>query len=204
MQIVKLYVVDTDLGFKHFKYLLDNVKADQKEKALKFANEIDQVRSLLSSYLKNLLSDEEILKNENGKPYYANGPHFNISHSGKYVLMAVSTSEIGVDIEEVKPKDTALVMRLFNEAETKMIKEHSDFFYIWCAKESLIKCIGLSVGKIKEIPALPLNGLKTYKGKDYQCRSLILNKHIVSITREGKEEYSVDVKVVEKLPYLLQ
>lgn len=204
MQTVKLYVADTDLGKKHFRFLLENVSVGQKEKALRYANEIDQIRSLLSSYLKNQLSREELLKNENGKPYFANGPYFNISHSGKYVLMAVSTAEIGVDIEEIKIKDMSSLVRIFNEAEAKMIKEHSDFYYLWCAKESLIKCMGLSVGKVREIPGLPLNGLKTYKGKDYQCKSFIYDKHIVSITREGNEEYEIDIKKVNKLPYLMK
>lgn len=204
MQIVKLYVVDTDLGKKHFRFLLEHVNAEQKEKALRFANEVDQIRSLLSSYLKNLLSEEELLKNENGKPYFANGPYFNISHSGRYVLMAVSTSEVGVDIEEIKYKDMSSLVRIFNEAEAKMIKEHSDFYYLWCAKESLIKCMGLSVGKVREIPSLPLNGLKTYKGIDYQCQSFIYDKHIVSVTREGSEEYKIDINKVVKLPYLMK
>ncbi len=204
MQTVKLYVADTDLGKKHFRFLLENVSTGQKEKALRYANEIDQIRSLLSSYMKNQLSREELLKNENGKPYFANGPYFNISHSGKYVLMAVSTAEIGVDIEEIKNKDMSSLVRIFNEAEAKMIKEHSDFYYLWCAKESLIKCMGLSVGKVREIPGLPLNGLKTYKGKDYQCKSFIYDKHIVSITREGNEEYEIDIKKVNKLPYLMK
>lgn len=204
MQTVKLYVADTGLGKKHFRFLLENVSTGQKEKALRYANEIDQIRSLLSSYLKNQLSREELLKNENGKPYFANGPYFNISHSGKYVLMVVSTAEIGVDIEEIKNKDMSSLVRIFNEAEAKMIKEHSDFYYLWCAKESLIKCMGLSVGKVREIPGLPLNGLKTYKGKDYQCKSFIYDKHIVSITREGNEEYEIDIKKVNKLPYLMK
>ena len=204
MQIVKLYVVDTDLGKKYFRFLLEHVNAEQKEKALRFANEVDQIRSLLSSYLKNLLSEEELLKNENGKPYFANGPYFNISHSGRYVLMAVSTSEVGVDIEEIKYKDMSSLVRIFNEAEAKMIKEHSDFYYLWCAKESLIKCMGLSVGKVREIPSLPLNGLKTYKGIDYQCQSFIYDKHIVSVTREGSEEYKIDINKVVKLPYLMK
>ena len=204
MQTVKLYVADTDLGKKHFRFLLENVSVGQKEKALRYANEIDQIRSLLSSFLKNQLSREELLKNENGKPYFANGPYFNISHSGKYVLMAVSTAEIGVDIEEIKNKDMSSLVRIFNEAEAKMIKEHSDFYYLWCAKESLIKCMGLSVGKVREIPGLPLNGLKTYKGKDYQCKSFIYDKHIVSITREGNEECEIDIKKVNKLPYLMK
>ena len=204
MQTVKLYVADTDLGKKHFRFLLENVSVGQKEKALRYANEIDQIRSLLSSYLKNQLSREELLKNENGKPYFLNGPYFNISHSGRYVLMAVSTSEIGVDIEEIKNKDMSSLVRIFNEAEAKMIKEHSDFYYLWCAKESLIKCMGLSVGKVREIPGLPLNGLKTFKGKDYQCKSFIYDKHIVSITREGNEEFEIDIEKVNKLPYLMK
>ncbi len=204
MQTVKLYVADTDLGKKHFRFLLENVSVGQKEKALRYANEIDQIRSLLSSYLKNQLSREELLKNENGKPYFANGPYFNVSHSGKYVLMVVSTAEIGVDIEEIKNKDMSSLVRIFNEAEAKMIKEHSDFYYLWCAKESLIKCMGLTVGKVREIPGLPLNGLKTFKGKDYQCKSFIYDKHIVSITREGNEEYEIDIKKVNKLPYLMK
>lgn len=204
MQIVKLYVASTDLGLKKKRFLLENVSEGQKEKALRFANEIDQIRSLLSSYLKNLLSREEILKNEYGKPYFDNGPFFNISHSGKYVLMVVSTSEVGVDIEEIKNKDMSALIRIFNEAEARMIKEHSDFYYLWCAKESLIKCMGLSVSKVREIPGLPLNGLKTFKGKDYQCKSFIYDKHIVSITREGKEEFEIDTKKVDKLPYIMK
>ena len=204
MQTVKLYVADTDLGKKYFCFLLENVSVGQKEKALRYANEIDQIRSLLSSYLKNQLSREELLKNENGKPYFNNGPYFNISHSGRYVLMAVSTAEIGVDIEEIKNKDMSSLVRIFNEAEAKMIKEHSDFYYLWCAKESLIKCMGLSVSKVREIPGIPLNGLKTFKGKDYQCKSFIYDKHIVSITREGNEEYEIAIEKVSKLPYLMK
>ena len=204
MEIVKLYTVSVDLGIKHKKFLLENVSEGQKEKALRFANEIDQIRSLISSYLKNLLSREELLKTSNGKPYFNNGPYFNISHSGRYILMAVATSEIGVDIEEIKNKDMSAIVRIFNEAEARMIKEHSDFYYLWCAKESLIKCMGATVGKIRDIPGIPLNGLKTYKGKDYQCQSFILDKHIVSITREGKEQYKVEIKKVDKLPYIMK
>ena len=199
MQTVKLYVADTDLGKKHFRFLLENVSVGQKEKALRYANEIDQIRSLLSSYLKNQLSREELLKNENGKPYFANGPYFNISHSGKYVLMVVSTAEIGVDIEEIKNKDMSSLIRIFNEAEAKMIKEHSDFYYLWCAKESLIKCMGSSINRIKEIPALPLNGVKAFNGKRYYVKTFIEDKHIISITRSSDEPFDIKIEKINQL-----
>ena len=201
MEIIRLFVVDLDLGFNHRHFLLKNINNFQKEKALKFKNEKDQIRCLLSSYLINQLSKEEILKNEMGKPYFSNGPFFNVSHSGKFVMMAVAAKEVGVDIEENLEKNMDILLKIFNEAEAKMIKEHADFYYLWCAKESLIKCIGSSVSHIKEVPSLPLNGLKTFKGKDYQCQTFIYEKHIVSITREGNEPFEIKLEKINKLPF---
>ena len=200
MENVSLYIVDIEIGRKNRSFLLKSINDEQKEKALSYGQDIDQIRSLISSYLKNQLSQEAISKTKQGKPFFENGPYFNISHSGRYVLMAVSTSEIGVDIEEIKNRDMSSLARIFNEAEAKVIKEHQDFYYLWCAKESLIKCMGSTIGAIKEVPSLPLNGLKTYKGIDYQCQAFIYDNHIVSITREGKEEYQVKTIKVEHLP----
>ena len=199
MEIVRLLIADLDFGNTHKQKLLKLVNEEQVKKALRFKNEKDQIRSLLSSYLINQLSNEPLLFNEMGKPYYENGPHFNVSHSGKYVMMAVSTREIGIDIEENIPKDTSLLTKIFNEAEAKMIKEHADFYYLWCAKESLIKCMGSSISHVKEVPSLPFNGIKTFKGKDYQCQTFIFDKHIVSITREGYEKFELKIEKVHKL-----
>ena len=199
MEIVRLVVLDVELAFRHQKTLLSKVNESQKEKAMKYKNEIDQIRYLASSYLVNSLSNEPILFNDMGKPFFENGPYFNVSHSGKYIVMAVSNKEVGVDIEENVEKNMSSLIRIFNEAEAKMIKEHADFYYLWCAKESLIKCIGSSISKVKEIPSLPLNGLKTYKGDDYQSKTFVYEKHIVSITRESKEEFEVNIEKINQL-----
>ena len=199
MEIVRLVVLDVELAFRHQKILLSKVNESQKEKALKYKNEIDQIRSLASSYLVNSLSNEPLLFNDMGKPFFENGPYFNISHSGKYIVMAVSDKEVGVDIEENVEKNMSSLIRIFNEAEAKMIKENADFYYLWCAKESLIKCIGSSISHVKEIPSLPLNGLKTYKGNDYQSKTFVYEKHIVSITRESKEEFEIKMEKINQL-----
>ena len=203
MEIIKLLIADLDLAREHHHFLLKSISEEQKEKAFRYKNEKDQLRSLLSSYLINQLSKEKIIKNEAGKPYYENGPFFNISHSGKYVIMAVSNKEVGVDIEENVEKDMTMLIKIFNEAEAKMIKEHADFYYLWCAKESLIKCMGSSINKIKEIPGLPLNGLKTFKGKDYQCQTFIYDKHIISLTRESDEPFEIKIEKMNKIPFTI-
>ena len=203
MEIVKLLIADIDLANTYHHHLLKSISEEQKEKAMRFKNDKDQRRSLISSYLVNQLSEEELQKNPMGKPYYPNGPYFNISHSGRYVVMAIANQEVGVDIEENVEKQIDVLLKLFNEAEIKMIKEHADFYYLWCAKESLIKCMGSSIGKIKEVPSLPLNGLKTYKEVDYQCQTFIYDKHIISITKMGKEPFEIKTEIVKKIPFVI-
>ena len=201
MEIVKLLIANIDLANTYHHHIIKNISEEQKEKALRFKDDKDQRRSLISSYLVNQLSKEELQKNPMGKPFYPNGPYFNISHSGRYVIMAIANKEVGVDIEENVEKQIDVLLKLFNEAEVKMIKEHADFYYLWCAKESLIKCMGSSIGKIKEVPSLPLNGLKTYKEVDYQCQTFIYDKHIISITKMGKEPFEIKTEIVKKIPF---
>ena len=201
METVKLFILNIDLANSYHHFLLKNISDEQKEKAYRFKNEKDQTRSVISSYLVNQLSKEELKKNEMGKPFYQNGPFFNISHSGKYVIMAVANNEVGVDIEENIEKNMDMLLKIFNEAEAKMIKEHADFYYLWCAKESLIKCMGSSISKVKEVPSLPLNGLKTFKGIDYQCQTFIYDKHIISLTKMGKEPFEIKTEIVKKIPF---
>ena len=199
MELVTLYIINIELGIRHKDWLLNNVKENQKDKALSYKNELDQIRSLLSSYLINKLSKEEIKYNAFGKPYFTNGPYFNVSHADQFVVMAVSTSEVGIDIEGIKEKDMSSLKRIFNEAEAKMLNEHADFYFLWCAKESLIKCMGSSINKIKEVPSLPINGLKTYKGNDYQVKTFIYEKHVISITRANALNFEIKQEVIKSL-----
>lgn len=71
---------------------------------------------------------------------------FNLSHSGEWVVLAISDSNVGIDIEKLKPIDTTLVKNLFHKEEMELIntaKEKLNFFYkIWVLKESYIKAIG--------------------------------------------------------------
>ena len=57
MENVNLYIVDIEIGRKNRSFLLKNISDEQKEKALSFGQEVDQIRSLISSYLKNLLPE---------------------------------------------------------------------------------------------------------------------------------------------------
>ena len=54
------------------------------------------------------LNKDMIENNKYGKPYIKNNPiYFNISHSSDYVVIGISDSAIGVDIEHLVPQERA-------------------------------------------------------------------------------------------------
>ena len=68
----------------------------------KSKNETELSYIILKDMLKKLKQNEDLIElSENGKPYFKNSNlFFNYSHSKNYILVGISSSEIGVDIEE--------------------------------------------------------------------------------------------------------
>lgn len=87
-----------------------------------------------------------------GKPYLRGGPYFNLSHSGHYAVLVVSTVPVGVDVEQRRDDDdcAALAAAAFHPSEREHYARHPSvrtFFDIWTLKESYLKLrgTGLSV-----------------------------------------------------------
>ena len=90
--------------------------------------------------------DVKIAYGAHGKPYVKDRPeiHFNLSHSGDYVLATFGPVELGCDIQVIGEahRNDRIAARFFTEAEQKALAEGMDFYRIWARKESYIKCIG--------------------------------------------------------------
>lgn len=108
----------------------------------------DKKRCITSGLLiKRFFGDKCIRLNEWGKPFAPDGGYFNISHSGTYVLFALSDYEIGCDIERIRFLNPLKTGRaVFGETEQQYIIDNYDkigsFFELWTKKESLLKCMG--------------------------------------------------------------
>lgn len=88
---------------------------------------------------------------EKGKPYFENIPlFFSLSHSGEYVLCAVSRRELGADIQKIQSADALkLANRFFSESECRILEgceSHWErqrlFFGFWTRKEAYGKLTG--------------------------------------------------------------
>ena len=81
--------------------------------------------------------EEDIRIAPNGKPYLPDGPHFNISHSGGMVLLAVCLdSPVGCDVEPANRavKNEAAIRRKLFPGEDDV-----PFLQLWTAHEARYK-----------------------------------------------------------------
>lgn len=125
-------------------------------KAERYAFEVDACLFLLGKVLllKGIrklgyfnIGLHDIRFNEFNKPYFNNNLSFNISHSGMYVVCALSQScKLGIDLEEVRSIDVDTFSNCFSASEWLYLKNADDpllvFYKLWTRKEAVIKADG--------------------------------------------------------------
>ena len=95
------------------------------------------------------LSEEPRGVGEHGKPFlsYRPGVHYNISHSGAYVVCVLADQEVGIDIQIHREVNyDRMLRRMVTEKEREEILKRPDleqeFFRQWVIREAFIKWTG--------------------------------------------------------------
>lgn len=159
--MIELYTVKLSEKMESslFNRLLSEVSEEKQARIQRFINWEDAQRTLMGDILARTvicdwlkIKNHEIsfVLNEYGKPFLKNSErlHFNISHSGKWVICAADSSVIGTDVEFIKPIDLSIAERFFSQEEYKDLldkngAERLQYFYdLWTLKESYIKADG--------------------------------------------------------------
>ena len=79
------------------------ISPERAEKAQRYRFSADKKRCVAGGLLlRRFLGDAAIYTDPFGKPRAESGVCFNLSHSGDWVLLAVSDKEIGCDIERLR------------------------------------------------------------------------------------------------------
>ena len=158
---MKIYAVKiSDINEEKLDKLCLSIDSEKRHRIERFINKKDKIRASIGEILirsiiiRELNIENEYIKfgkNQYGKPYLQGYPdfNFNISHSEDFVVCAVDSKPVGIDIEAVKRieyKDIA--KNFFTEREFNyIVKQKSDiqlnkFYEIWTLKESYMKCTG--------------------------------------------------------------
>ncbi|TCO70398.1 4'-phosphopantetheinyl transferase family protein [Marinisporobacter balticus] len=143
----------------YFDTLMRFLSYEEGDKIKRYQRWEDAQRYLIGKIaIKSLICNSYGLENEDiyfsvnkfGKPYVkgVKDLHFNISHSGEWVVYAIDRSSIGIDVEEINDIDLDIADRFFSKDEyselLELNKEHrlGRFFDLWTLKESYIKAEG--------------------------------------------------------------
>jgi 4'-phosphopantetheinyl transferase len=151
--------LDKDLTDYQFDRLLALLSLEKQEKIKRYVFRMDALRSLVADLLARYLigitlqirNDQiQFELNRYGKPFVKGAPefHFNVSHAGNWVVCAIDTQPIGVDVEQMNCIDVQIAERFFSRKEQQDLQgiphqeQQSYFFDLWSLKESYIKMVG--------------------------------------------------------------
>ena len=138
------------------------------------------LRQLLFAHTGVPPEEQAFAYGENEKPFLPGCElKFNVSHSGDFVLVAIATDELGVDIEAANRRMNleALARRFFAPSEytwwegKKFAQEA--FFKIWTHKESYLKATGQGISvELSSIDRSPWLEVQKGLGEEWHSMSL--------------------------------
>ncbi len=178
---MNVYFFNSYDSFEYEQYL-DFLPPDRREKALRYKQLKDR-QNCVASYLLlvyslkteyNIVSVPEIAVSETGKPFFKgrNDIFFSISHCPLGAVCAISGEEIGIDIQDIRKADEALINKAMSPRERDYIFASADrnraFARLWSRKESYLKKSGVGIGvRLNELDLTDEKGICTIEKDDF-------------------------------------
>lgn len=185
------------------KISIGDITADEYRKAaallphLKNRQEDDIKRTLagrilLRKMVKRLYgkTDFDVKTGKNGKPELE-FCFFNISHSGKYAVCAVSDVPVGIDIEKMTDFKRRERYMLFSKEESDYVNEAESterFYTLWTMKEAYIKAVGGTLGGAGEV-TLVRNGRLCAEFKGYLFKTEYRDGYALTVCEKARCRY---------------
>lgn len=132
----------------------------------------------------------DLWQTENHKPFLAAHPeiHFNLSHSGKLAVCAVSDQPVGVDVEELRQSPAGVAQHCFQPRELAWMNASRDrdlaFFRLWTRKESFLKLSGIGLGR-------SMNSFSVLPGENMEDGAVFTEwekeEHLICVCAAGQQ-----------------
>ena len=163
----------------------------RQEAADRIRSDLKRRQSVGAGYLLSCLKErfsigEEPVILSAGKPVFPEkcGVHFNISHSGGYVVLAYGKAPLGVDIESVRRADCKVAKRFFREEEYRYVNgleeagQADAFCKVWTGKEAVVKASGEGL-------SVPLDSFSVL-GETVACAGNLYQLYQQKLTEPGQ------------------
>lgn len=155
------------LGERGYRQLFARASEDRRSRADRYTHGEDKLRCIAAdALLRCALGSAEytVETGEFGKPHIKGMPgfHYNLSHSGDWVVLAFGDAQVGVDVQKMEwsEEKQRLARRFFSPEEQEYLFRQEDgrklrFYEIWTRKESWLKYLGTGIRK-------PLNSFSVF------------------------------------------
>ncbi len=174
-----------NLTSEEYDYWFSLMSEEKKKKVNNYKDNNDKKRSVAGEMIaRKLIAEHCTITPESmvfstgpyGKPEVKNiNISFNISHSEEFVICCISTNQIGIDIEKIKPLNINILNKVCTYEDLEYIydekvtsckfplstKELKRFYEIWTVKEAYFKCIGTGIKNLKSITINMLPNART-------------------------------------------
>jgi 4'-phosphopantetheinyl transferase len=138
-------------------YFNSILSTDEQERALRYHQQKDRqqfiigrglLRHLLGNYSNQHPDKIQLATGINKKPFLQNSSvdlHFNISHSGDWIMIAISDSAVGIDVEKIDEDFSykEILQQNLSKKEIDFIQNGKqpaeNFYLLWTRKEALLK-----------------------------------------------------------------
>lgn len=191
----EIYLLDLDNWKYDEKKLTGEITPYYVNRYKKLAGKRAAVEELASGYLLaeylGIQKDDEITRNKHGKPYLVSGRlFFNLSHNGRYAVLAVSDCEIGVDIQKIRRYHEATAKRILDPKQREELKlydcqrKNEVFSREWSRLEAVLKLRGTGFGEEWDRTVL----------KECRIDTRRLGAYYLSLA--AKEEVKVNIRYV--------
>lgn len=192
-----------------FNDKIKNIDVQRIEKIKRLRVTDDKLRSLGSGLLIEFIKQKykvngELLIDKFGKPYFEKSKvYFNISHSGNYVIAAVSDYNIGIDIQRIQNDKHRIAEKNFLSSECEYINAIENesvmqqrFCEIWTIKEAYLKNVGIGLRKpLNSFEVSLNNGEPQIIGKpEYRfVQAKLDGRYIIAICADQKDtEFNIE------------
>jgi 4'-phosphopantetheinyl transferase len=135
----------------------------------------------------------ELRKDQNDVPCPFDGNYWSLTHKPKYVAAVISKERVGIDIEEIKPRQESLFRLVASDREWDLGKGEPwyTFFRYWTAKEATLKANGIGISGLKacRVVSVPDENhiVLDYRERLYRVEQLHYKNHIISILKDNTD-----------------
>lgn len=166
-------------------------------------------RALEISAQKSCIELGDLTKNKNGAPLPFDGNYWSLTHKPIYVGGVIAPTQIGIDIEKIRPCSKALFRKTANESEWGLSDADSFkfFFRYWTSKESVLKASGTGIrdlSKCRIVQIIDHNHLViNYEDRKWLIEHFYFDGHIASVVKNDFDvEWTIE-PTTKSLPALL-